>query len=120
VYNNNNPFGTKSLEYTGGSDPNNANYVKLSDALQQGDTERRKAQDAADQRERAAEIRREERLKKIKYMTDMPDDRPAGTGKSTILVRLVCLKINLLSPLSCRFRHCLACVELDDVPELAT
>jgi|UniRef100_A0A7S2UCZ5 probable Rubsico expression protein CbbX len=79
VYNNNNPFGTKSLEYTGGSDPNNANYVKLSDALQQGDTERRKAQDAADQRERAAEIRREERLKKIKYMTDMPDDRPAGT-----------------------------------------
>jgi len=32
-------------------------------------------------RERAAEIRREERLKKIAYMRDMPDSTPAGTGK---------------------------------------
>jgi len=28
-----NPFDGPSLQYTGGSDPNNANYVKLSDAL---------------------------------------------------------------------------------------
>merc|ERR1712232_753199 len=30
-------------------------------------------------RERAAEIAREERLRKIEYMTSMPDDTPAGT-----------------------------------------
>merc|ERR1712232_991828 len=30
-------------------------------------------------RERAAEIAREERLRKIEYMTSMPDDQPAGT-----------------------------------------
>lgn len=76
-----NPFGTKSLEYTGGTDPNNANYVKLSTALQEADTERRKDAAAADQRERAAEIRREERKKKIDYMVNMPDSTPAGTGK---------------------------------------
>jgi len=72
-------FDGPSLQYTGGSDPNNANYVKLSDALQEADTERRKAREEADQRERAAEIRREERAAKIKYMTDMPDSQPAGT-----------------------------------------
>jgi len=46
-----NPFDGPSLQYTGGSDPNNANYVKLSDALNEADTERRKAAEAADQRE---------------------------------------------------------------------
>mmetsp|Transcript_23867 Transcript_23867/g.35395 ORF Transcript_23867/g.35395 Transcript_23867/m.35395 type:complete len:407 (+) Transcript_23867:95-1315(+) len=74
-----NPFAGPSLEYTGGSDPNNANYVKLSDALQEADTERRKAAEAAEQRERAAEIRREERQKKIDYMNNMPDSQAAGT-----------------------------------------
>ena len=73
------PFDGPSLQYTGGSDPNNANYVKLTDALQEADTERRKAREAADARERAAEIRREERLRKIAYMEDMPDSQPAGT-----------------------------------------
>jgi septal ring factor EnvC (AmiA/AmiB activator) len=76
-----NPFGTKSLEFTGGSDPN-AKTVRLRDALNEADTERRKAQEEAEARERAAEIRREERLKKIAYMRDMPDSQPAGTGKS--------------------------------------
>jgi type IV secretory pathway VirB10-like protein len=79
---NQNPFGGKSLEYTGGTDANNANYSKLSAKLQEADTERRKAQEAAEARERAAEIRREERMRKIKYMTDMPDSQPAGTGRS--------------------------------------
>lgn len=68
-----------SLQYTGGTDPNNKNYVKLSDALNEADTERRKAREEAEARERAAEIRREERLRKIAYMNDMPDNRPAGT-----------------------------------------
>ena len=79
-----NPFGTKSLEYQGGTDPNNSNYVKLSSALQEADTERRKSKEAAEQRERAAEMRREERQKKIDYMTNMPDSTPAGTGKSIV------------------------------------
>jgi len=79
---NQNPFGaSKSLEYTGGTDANNANYSKLSEKLQEADTERRKAKEAAEARERAAEIRREERLAKIAYMQNMPDDQPAGTGK---------------------------------------
>lgn len=76
---NQNVFGGKSLEYTGGDDPNSKNYVKLKDALQEADTERRKAREEAEARERAAEIAREQRLAKIKYMTDMPDSQPAGT-----------------------------------------
>lgn len=75
----NSPFDGPSLQYTGGSDPNNANYVKLSDALNAADTERRKAQEEAEARERAAEIRREERQKKIDYMNNMPDSQAAGT-----------------------------------------
>lgn len=51
----------------------------MTDALQEADTERRKAAEAAEARERAAEIRREERQKKIDYMNNMPDTEPAGT-----------------------------------------
>jgi len=78
---NQNPFGNaKSLEYTGGDDvENQGNYAQLSKKLNEADSERRKIAEEADRRERAAEIRREERLAKIKYMSDMPDDRPAGT-----------------------------------------
>jgi hypothetical protein len=81
--NNQNPFGTKSLEFGGGlEDPNSKNYGRLSDKLNEADTERRKDREAADQRERAHEIRREERQKKIDFMRNMPDSTPAGTGKS--------------------------------------
>jgi probable Rubsico expression protein CbbX len=77
---NQNPFGNAaSLEYTGGSDPNNKNYSKLSEKLNEADIERRKIAEEAERRERAAEIRREERLAKIQYMHDMPDSQPAGT-----------------------------------------
>jgi len=77
---NQNPFGNaKSLEYTGGSDKNNKNYSSLAQKLNEADTERRKIQEEADRRERASEIRREERLAKIAYMNDMPDSQPAGT-----------------------------------------
>jgi len=79
-----NPLGGESLDYTGGDDVNNANYGRLSERLQEADTERRKAAEEADARERAAEIRREERLRKIAYMQDMPDTQPAGTGKFVI------------------------------------
>ena len=65
----------------GGNDKDpNAKTVRLRDRLNEADTERRKAEDEALARERAAEIRREERLKKIAYMNDMPDNTPAGTG----------------------------------------
>ena len=58
------------------------NYKKLSQALQEADTERRKDAEEAANRERAAEMKREERLRKIKYMQEMPDSQPAGTGES--------------------------------------
>lgn len=74
-------FSGPSLEFTGGTDVNNKNIKtgSLEDRLAEADTERRKAHEAAMQRERAAEIRREERLKKIAYMNNMPDNQPAGT-----------------------------------------
>jgi len=75
----NSPFSGPSLQYTGGTDPNNKNYVKLKDALNSADIERRKQQEEAAARERAAELKREERLAKIKYMQDMPDTKAAGT-----------------------------------------
>lgn len=86
---NQNPFGTQSLQYTGGTDSNNKNYVKLSDALNSADTERRKDAEEADRRERAAEIAREERLAKIAYMRNMPDWTPAGTGTYATTVHVV-------------------------------
>jgi len=77
---NQNPFGNaKSLEYTGGDDPNSSNYGQLAKNLNEADIERRKILEEADRRERAGQIRREERLAKIKYMNDMPDSQPAGT-----------------------------------------
>lgn len=77
---NQNIFGGKSLEWNGNVDDPNAKVIRLRDRLNEADTERRKEQEAAEQRERAAEIRREERLKKIAYMQEMPDSTPAGTG----------------------------------------
>jgi len=81
LYNNQNPLGEgKSLDYVGGTDPNDKkNYGSLRDKLQAADTERRKAAEEAANRERAAEMAREERLAKIRYMEEMPDDQPAGT-----------------------------------------
>merc|ERR1719384_316987 len=73
------PFGGKSLEYTGGDDPNSGNYKRLSQKLQEADTERRKDREAAEARERAAEMCREERERKIAYMAAMPENQPAGT-----------------------------------------
>lgn len=79
---NQNVFGGKSLEFGGNDNDPNAKTVRLRDRLNEADTERRKAEEEALARERAAEIRREERLRKIQYMNDMPDNQPAGTGKS--------------------------------------
>ena len=78
---NQNVFGTKSLEFQGNEGDDSFKTVRLRDRLNEADTERRKDEDAADLRERAAEIAREERLQKIAYMENMPDETPAGTGK---------------------------------------
>lgn len=82
---NQNPFasvgGGQSLEWGGNEDDPSAKTVRLRERLNEADTERRKEEEEALARERAAEIRREERLKKIAYMRDMPDSTPAGTGK---------------------------------------
>jgi len=76
---NQNVFGTKSLEFQGNEGDESFKTVRLRDRLNEADTERRKDEDAADLRERAAEIAREERLQKIAYMENMPDETPAGT-----------------------------------------
>jgi len=79
-----NPFGTKSLDVGDanvGEDVNNANFKKgnLEERLQEADTERRKAREEAEARERAAEYAREQRQAKIDFMVNMPDDKPAGS-----------------------------------------
>lgn len=69
------------MEWQGNDNDPNSKTVRLRDRLNEADTERRKDEEAALARERAAEIRREERLRKIEYMRNMPDNEPAGTGK---------------------------------------
>jgi len=112
-------FGSKGLDYQGGSDPN-AKTVRLRDRLQEADVERRKAEEEALNRERAAEIRREERLKKINYMKDMPDDTPAGTVeefmfKEGVQDQLDKLEVELvgLKPVKKRVKEIAALLVLD-------
>ncbi|CAN0030050.1 unnamed protein product, partial [Ectocarpus sp. 12 AP-2014] len=67
----------KSLQYNPekyGDEKNAGNYRKLSEALEAADVEARLAEEAADQRARAGEIRREARMAKIKFMEEMPDN----------------------------------------------
>ncbi|CAM9961859.1 unnamed protein product [Ascophyllum nodosum] len=58
---------------------NKGNYRRLSDALKDADVEARRAAEEMDQKERASEIRREERARKIKFMKDMDDNTEVGT-----------------------------------------
>ena len=80
-----NPFGTsESIQYDeegAEAKDSGANYGRLRDKLNEADVERRKIEEEAKNRERAAEMKREERLKKIAYMREMPEDTPAGTGE---------------------------------------
>lgn len=78
---NQNVFGGKSLEFKGNEEDDSFKTVRLRDRLNEADTDRRKEEDAALMRERAAEIARDERLAKIAYMENMPDETPAGTGE---------------------------------------
>ena len=78
---NQNPFGNaESIQFDeAAGDTATSGSGRLAEKLNEADIERRKILDEADRRERAAEIRREERLAKIQYMNDMPDSQPAGT-----------------------------------------
>lgn len=93
-------MGGKSLEWGGNVNDPNAKVVRLRDRLNEADVERRKDEEAALARERASEIRREERLKKIAYMQGMPDSTPAGTGELRLFgyVQLlyICVSFDLL------------------------
>mmetsp|Transcript_18845 Transcript_18845/g.27791 ORF Transcript_18845/g.27791 Transcript_18845/m.27791 type:complete len:416 (+) Transcript_18845:59-1306(+) len=60
-------------------DKNESNYRRLSDSLREADVEARKIAEEADRRERAAEIRRDERLAKVNKMKDMDDRLEVGT-----------------------------------------
>jgi hypothetical protein len=89
VDSNQNPFGnSQSLEWGGNDNDPSASTVRLRDRLNEADTDRRKAEEEALNRERAAEIRREERMKKIAFMESMPDSQPAGTGTYLCTVSL--------------------------------
>jgi probable Rubsico expression protein CbbX len=71
----------KGLDYNPDKyqDKNTANYGRLSDKLKAADVEARIEREEADQRERAAEIRRDERRKKVSYMKEMEDGVEVGT-----------------------------------------
>lgn len=87
---NQNPFGTsESIQYDdegAESKDAGANYGRLRDKLNEADVERRKIEEEAKNRERAAEMKREERLRKIAYMNEMPEDTPAGTGELSFCI----------------------------------
>eukprot|EP00184_Porphyridium_aerugineum_P005675 CAMPEP_0184700118 /NCGR_PEP_ID=MMETSP0313-20130426/8718_1 /TAXON_ID=2792 /ORGANISM="Porphyridium aerugineum, Strain SAG 1380-2" /LENGTH=396 /DNA_ID=CAMNT_0027159533 /DNA_START=80 /DNA_END=1270 /DNA_ORIENTATION=+ len=52
---------------------------RLSDALREADTEKRKNEEAARAREEAEIRKRTERTRKIQMLRDIPDDKPVGT-----------------------------------------
>jgi probable Rubsico expression protein CbbX len=67
-----------SLEW-GGSDTTTGGAKKLSEALEEADIERKKAVEEAERRAKWQEQERDEKLRKIAYMKEMPDDTPAGS-----------------------------------------
>merc|ERR1719221_1128863 len=67
-----------SLEW-GGSDTTTGGAKKLSEALEEADIDRKKAVEEAERRAKWQEQEREEKLRKVAFMKDMPDDTPAGS-----------------------------------------
>ena len=67
-----------SLQFQEGTDPS-FKGGRLGDKLKEADTQRRKDREAAEARERAAELAREERKRKIDFMYEMDENTPAGT-----------------------------------------
>jgi len=67
-----------SLQW-GGTDTTTSGAKKLSEALEDADIERKKAIEEAERRSKWQEMEREETLRKIKFMKEMPDNTPAGS-----------------------------------------
>lgn len=57
---------------------NAGNFRRMSAALADGDIERKKQEEEQRQREMAAQLAREERARKIKFLYELPADTPAG------------------------------------------
>mmetsp|Transcript_31463 Transcript_31463/g.63919 ORF Transcript_31463/g.63919 Transcript_31463/m.63919 type:complete len:402 (-) Transcript_31463:188-1393(-) len=110
-----------SLQYSGDvSAGEQGNYRKLSDKLNEADTDRRKAEEEAFKRENAQMLMAVERQRKIDFMNDMPDDTPAGMledymykgGVSEILEQLDYDLVGL-APVKKRVREIAALLVLD-------
>jgi len=99
---------------------NAGNFRKLSDALKDGDIERKKAEEEALARENAIQIAREERLRKIAHMEEMDDSTPAGKvadfmykGGVTEILEKLDYELVGLKPVKKRVREVAALLVLD-------
>ena len=108
-----------SLQFQEGTDPS-FKGGRLGDKLKEADTQRRKDREAAEARERAAELAREERKRKIDFMYEMDENTPAGTvndymykgGVTEILEQLDHDLVGLI-PVKKRVREIAALLVLD-------
>merc|ERR1719230_1109005 len=108
-----------SLEWDG-SDTTTSGAKKLSEALEDADIERKKAVEEAERRAKWQEMAREEKLQKVKFMKEMPDDTPAGSvsdymykeGVKEVLDKLDYELVGLL-PVKRRVREIAALLVLD-------
>ncbi|KAJ1456657.1 P-loop containing nucleoside triphosphate hydrolase protein [Pelagophyceae sp. CCMP2097] len=69
-----------SLQW-GGTDTTTSGAKKLTQALADADIDRKKAIEEAERRTKWQELAREEKLRKVKFMKEMPDDTVAGSIK---------------------------------------
>ena len=79
---------------------NAGNFRKLSDALKDGDIERKLADEAQYKREQAMEFAREERRRKIAFMDSVPDDTVVGKVRARRELYLAVSVGLLTSPIS--------------------
>merc|ERR1719201_2411713 len=93
------------------SDPNVANYGRLSDKLKAADVEKRKEAEEIYKRENAARIAREERERKIAILKEIPDETKVGTV-SEILEKLDYDLIGLI-PVKARVREIASLLVVD-------
>jgi len=79
LYSDANTFGQGPSLQWDGTDTTTSGAKKLSQALEDADIDRKKAVEEAERRSKWQELAREEKLKKIAFMKEMPDDTPAGS-----------------------------------------
>jgi len=115
-----NAFGQGPSLQWDGSDTTTSGAKKLSEALNDADIERKKAVEEAERRSKWQEMEREEKLRKVQYMKDMPDDTVAGSIKDYMYkegVKDVLDKLDFdlvgLQPVKSRVREIAALLVLD-------